>query len=64
MVGVGASSSSSSLPDPSVMLIGLLRCGLVMKKYQNCILNDAGLYTAWISAAGLIMVGNFQVISL
>ncbi|XP_035263017.1 transmembrane protein 150A-like isoform X1 [Anguilla anguilla] len=44
-----------------VMVIGLLRYGLVVEKYQNCVLNTAGLSTGWICAAGLIMVGNFQV---
>ncbi|XP_044036020.1 transmembrane protein 150A-like isoform X1 [Siniperca chuatsi] len=44
-----------------VMLIGLLRYAHVIEKHQNCILNTAGLSTAWICAAGLIMVGNFQV---
>uniref|UniRef100_A0A8P4K2P5 CWH43-like N-terminal domain-containing protein n=1 Tax=Dicentrarchus labrax TaxID=13489 RepID=A0A8P4K2P5_DICLA len=43
-----------------VMLIGLLRYAHVIEKHQNCILNTAGLSTAWICAAGLIMVGNFQ----
>lgn len=46
------------------MLIGLLRYAHVIEKHQNCVLNTAGLSTAWICAAGLIMVGNFQVISL
>lgn len=44
-----------------VMLIGLLRYAHVIEKHQNCILNTAGLSTCWICAAGLIMVGNFQV---
>ncbi|KAM8836316.1 transmembrane protein 150A-like isoform 2-T2 [Spinachia spinachia] len=44
-----------------VMLIGLLRYAHVIERHQNCILNTAGLSTAWICAAGLIMVGNFQV---
>ncbi|XP_060884449.1 transmembrane protein 150A-like [Labrus mixtus] len=44
-----------------VMLIGLLRYAHVIEKHQNCILNTAGLSTSWICAAGLIMVGNFQV---
>lgn len=44
-----------------VMLIGLLRYAHVIEKHQNCILNTAGLSTGWICAAGLIMVGNFQV---
>ncbi|XP_026171715.1 transmembrane protein 150A-like isoform X4 [Mastacembelus armatus] len=44
-----------------VMLIGLLRYAHVIEKHQNCVLNTAGLSTGWICAAGLIMVGNFQV---
>ena len=43
------------------MLIALLRYAHVIEKHQNCILNTAGLSSAWICAAGLIMVGNFQV---
>lgn len=46
------------------MLIGLLRYAHVIEKHQNGILNTAGLSTAWICAAGLIMVGNFQVLTL
>ncbi|XP_032358138.1 transmembrane protein 150A isoform X2 [Etheostoma spectabile] len=44
-----------------VMLIGLLRYAHVIEKHHNCVLNTAGLSTSWICAAGLIMVGNFQV---
>lgn len=44
-----------------VIMIGLLRYAHVIEKHQNCILNTAGLSTCWICAAGLIMVGNFQV---
>ncbi|XP_005725811.1 transmembrane protein 150A-like [Pundamilia nyererei] len=44
-----------------VMLIGLLRYAHVIEKHQNCILNTAGLSAGWLCAAGLIMVGNFQV---
>ncbi|XP_035605042.1 transmembrane protein 150A-like isoform X2 [Oncorhynchus keta] len=44
-----------------VILIGLLRYAHVIEKHQNCVLNTAGLSTGWICAAGLIMVGNFQV---
>ncbi|XP_067344971.1 transmembrane protein 150A-like isoform X5 [Channa argus] len=44
-----------------VMLIGLLRYAHVVQKHQNCVLNTAGLSAGWICAAGLIMVGNFQV---
>ncbi|KPP66367.1 hypothetical protein Z043_115134 [Scleropages formosus] len=44
-----------------VMLIGLLRYAHVIEKHQNCVLNTAALSMGWICAAGLIMVGNFQV---
>nr|XP_046257667.1 transmembrane protein 150A-like isoform X2 [Scatophagus argus] len=45
----------------SVMVIVLLRYAHVIEKHQNCVLNTASLSTGWICAAGLIMVGNFQV---
>nr|XP_046210138.1 transmembrane protein 150A-like isoform X1 [Oncorhynchus gorbuscha] len=44
-----------------VIVIVLLRYAHVIEKHQNCVLNTAGLSTGWICAAGLIMVGNFQV---
>ncbi|KAK6293809.1 hypothetical protein J4Q44_G00361350 [Coregonus suidteri] len=44
-----------------VMVIVFLRYAHVIEKYQNCVLNTAGLSTGWICAAGLIMIGNFQV---
>ncbi|CAG6017122.1 unnamed protein product [Menidia menidia] len=44
-----------------VMGIVLLRYAQVIEKHQNCVLNTASLSTGWICAAGLIMVGNFQV---
>nr|XP_020460427.1 transmembrane protein 150A-like isoform X2 [Monopterus albus] len=44
-----------------VMLIGLLHYAHVIEKHRNCVLNTASLSTGWICAAGLIMVGNFQV---
>ncbi|KAG5831439.1 hypothetical protein ANANG_G00303730 [Anguilla anguilla] len=44
-----------------VMVIVLLRYAHVIEKQQHCMLNTAGLSTGWICAAGLIMVGNFQV---
>ncbi|MBN3276019.1 T150A protein, partial [Polyodon spathula] len=43
------------------MVIGLLRYAHVIEKHQNCVLNTAALSTGWICAAGLIVVGNFQV---
>lgn len=50
-----------SLYVSAVMVIVLLRYAHVIEKHQNCILNTASLSTGWICAAGLIMVGNFQV---
>ncbi|XP_054898440.1 transmembrane protein 150A-like [Poeciliopsis prolifica] len=44
-----------------VMLVTLLRYAHVIEKHQNCVLNMASLSTGWICAAGLAMVGNFQV---
>ncbi|XP_072439214.1 transmembrane protein 150A-like isoform X2 [Chiloscyllium punctatum] len=44
-----------------VMLVGLLRYAQVMERHQNSLLNTAALVTCWICAAGLIVVGNFQV---
>ncbi|KAL6101879.1 uncharacterized protein ACO6RY_17032 [Pungitius sinensis] len=44
-----------------VAVIVLLRYAHVIEKHQNCVLNTASLSTGWICAAGLIMVGNFQV---
>lgn len=57
-------SSPSVRLRVSVMLIGLLRYAQVIEKHRNCILNTAGLSTTWICAAGLILLGNFQVFSL
>lgn len=58
-------TDSLSLPVcvclPAVMVIVLFRYAHVIEKHQNCVLNTAGLSTGWICAAGLIMVGNFQV---
>lgn len=50
-----------SPPFAAVMVIVLFRYAHVIEKHQNCVLNTAGLSTGWICAAGLIMVGNFQV---
>uniref|UniRef100_A0A674M8Z6 Zgc:154058 n=1 Tax=Takifugu rubripes TaxID=31033 RepID=A0A674M8Z6_TAKRU len=44
-----------------VMMIVLLRYAHVIEKHQNCVLNTASLSTGWICAAGLIVLGNFQV---
>ncbi|XP_041031982.1 transmembrane protein 150A-like isoform X2 [Carcharodon carcharias] len=44
-----------------VMLVGLLRYAQVMERHQNSLLNTAALVACWICAAGLIVVGNFQV---
>lgn len=44
-----------------VMLIGLLRYAHVIEKHQNCVLNVASLFTGWICAAGLFILGIFPV---
>lgn len=44
-----------------VMLVGFLRYAQVMERHQNSLLNTAALISCWICAAGLIVVGNFQV---
>uniref|UniRef100_A0A3P9PZ40 Zgc:154058 n=1 Tax=Poecilia reticulata TaxID=8081 RepID=A0A3P9PZ40_POERE len=44
-----------------MVVIVLLRYAHVIEKHQNCVLNTASLSTGWICAAGLMMVGNFQV---
>ncbi|XP_072138623.1 transmembrane protein 150A-like [Mobula birostris] len=44
-----------------VMLLGLLRYAHVKERHQKCLLNTAALVTCWSCAAGLIIVGNFQV---
>ncbi|XP_069741801.1 transmembrane protein 150A isoform X2 [Narcine bancroftii] len=44
-----------------VMLLGLLRYAQVMERHRRSLLNIAALITCWSCAAGLIIVGNFQV---
>lgn len=44
-----------------VVLVGLLRYAHVIEHYGSSLLNTLGLAAGWICAAGLIMVGNFQV---
>ncbi|XP_072851039.2 transmembrane protein 150A isoform X1 [Pogona vitticeps] len=50
-----------SLGSFMVMLVGLLRYAHVIEHYGSSLLNTLGLGAGWICAAGLIMVGNFQV---
>nr|XP_034994149.1 transmembrane protein 150A-like [Zootoca vivipara] len=50
-----------SLGSFMVMLVGLLRYAHVIEHYGSSLLNTLGLALGWICAAGLIMVGNFQV---
>ncbi|XP_078386814.1 transmembrane protein 150A-like isoform X2 [Cetorhinus maximus] len=50
-----------SVGSSMVMLVGLLRYAQVMERHQNSLLNTAALVVCWICAAGLIVVGNFQV---
>ncbi|KAL7869754.1 hypothetical protein AOLI_G00137420 [Acnodon oligacanthus] len=44
-----------------VMMIGLLRYAQVIHRQQNSLLNMLGLCTGWLCAAGLTIVGHFQV---
>ncbi|KAG8552106.1 hypothetical protein GDO81_004409 [Engystomops pustulosus] len=44
-----------------VMLIGLLRYAYVIERYGPSLLNTVAFVLGWICAAGLIMVGSFQV---
>ncbi|XP_043911930.1 transmembrane protein 150A-like [Protopterus annectens] len=44
-----------------VILVGLLRYAQVMETYLQSVLNTAGLFSGWICAIGLIIIGNFQV---
>ncbi|KAG9267519.1 transmembrane protein 150A-like isoform X2 [Astyanax mexicanus] len=44
-----------------VVLIGVLRYAQVKHRQENSLLNMLGLCTGWLCAAGLIIVGNFQV---
>uniref|UniRef100_A0A8D0DJ99 CWH43-like N-terminal domain-containing protein n=1 Tax=Salvator merianae TaxID=96440 RepID=A0A8D0DJ99_SALMN len=50
-----------SLGSFMVMLVGLLRYAHVIEHYGSSLLNTLGLAAGWICAAGLIVVGNFQV---
>lgn len=44
-----------------VIVIGLLRYAQVIHKQNNSVLNVEGLCAGWLCAAGLLIVGNFQV---
>lgn len=46
---------------PAVILVGLLRYAHLLERLGPSLLNTLGLATGWICAAGLTMVGNFQV---
>ncbi|XP_073209046.1 transmembrane protein 150A-like isoform X2 [Lepidochelys kempii] len=50
-----------SLGSFMVMLVGLLRYAHVIECCGPSLLNTLGLAAGWICAAGLTMVGNFQV---
>jgi len=45
----------------SVTVIGLLRYAQLIHKESNTVLNMEGLFAGWLCAAGLVIVGNFQV---
>ncbi|XP_057214910.1 transmembrane protein 150A-like [Triplophysa rosa] len=44
-----------------VIVIGVLRYAQVIHKHRNSVLNMEGLCAGWLFAAGLMIVGNFQV---
>ncbi|XP_075790661.1 transmembrane protein 150A-like isoform X1 [Pelodiscus sinensis] len=50
-----------SLGSFLVMLVGLLRYAHVIERCGPSLLNTLGLAAGWLCAAGLTMVGNFQV---
>ncbi|XP_064370027.1 transmembrane protein 150A isoform X1 [Dromaius novaehollandiae] len=50
-----------SLGSFMVILVGLLRYAHVLECCGPSLLNTLGLATGWVCAAGLTMVGNFQV---
>lgn len=50
-----------SLGSFMVILVGLLRYAHVLERVGPSLLNTLGLATGWLCAAGLTMVGNFQV---
>lgn len=47
--------------SPAVILVGLLRYAHLLERLGPSLLNTLGLATGWVCAAGLTMVGNFQV---
>ncbi|XP_039927225.1 transmembrane protein 150A isoform X2 [Hirundo rustica] len=50
-----------SLGSFMVMLVGLLRYAHLLERLGPSLLNTLGLAAGWVCAAGLTMVGNFQV---
>uniref|UniRef100_A0A8C9LAW1 CWH43-like N-terminal domain-containing protein n=1 Tax=Pavo cristatus TaxID=9049 RepID=A0A8C9LAW1_PAVCR len=50
-----------SLGSFMVILVGLLRYAHVLERVGPSLLNTLGLAAGWLCAAGLTMVGNFQV---
>lgn len=62
MVGGCKQQSAMGLCLPaSVILVGLLRYAHLLERLGPSLLNTLGLATGWVCAAGLTMVGNFQV---
>uniref|UniRef100_A0A673L5J2 Zgc:86738 n=1 Tax=Sinocyclocheilus rhinocerous TaxID=307959 RepID=A0A673L5J2_9TELE len=45
----------------SLIVIGLLRYAQLIHKHSNSVLNVEGLFAGWLCAAGIMIVGNFQV---
>lgn len=60
VVGVRRCATRLCLP-PAVILVGLLRYAHLLERLGPSLLNTLGLATGWVCAAGLTMVGNFQV---
>ncbi|NWH35578.1 T150A protein, partial [Chloropsis hardwickii] len=64
--GLGKETLFGLLATPSAgflafILVGLLRYAHLLERLGPSLLNTLGLATGWVCAAGLTMVGNFQV---
>lgn len=59
--GSGAIGADGLCLHPTVILVGLLRYAHVLERVGPSLLNTLGLAAGWLCAAGLTMVGNFQV---
>lgn len=61
MRGAAGSGVTGLCFPPAVILVGLLRYAHLLERLGPSLLNTLGLATGWVCAAGLTMVGNFQV---